>query len=107
MIVVRGINYNVQNPTDVDTFVKIEFPFPAVSYNASLINTKHKKNTCTLFTAISLSQGSNIQDRTEVVRDTNNPVYEHKTVFSIDRKTRALGRVFKRHNVKLTVHAKG
>ncbi|XP_018006576.1 coiled-coil and C2 domain-containing protein 1-like [Hyalella azteca] len=78
--VMRGINYNVQNPTDVDTYVKIEFPYPS--------------ENCPV-------------DRTGVVKDTNNPEYNHKTLFSIDRKTRALARCFKRHSVKLTVHAKG
>ncbi|KAA0188264.1 hypothetical protein HAZT_HAZT010167 [Hyalella azteca] len=69
--VMRGINYNVQNPTDVDTYVKIEFPYPS--------------ENCPV-------------DRTGVVKDTNNPEYNHKTLFSIDRKTRALARCFKRHS---------
>ena len=29
--VLRGINFNVQNPKEVDTFVRVEFPYPAVS----------------------------------------------------------------------------
>lgn len=78
--VVRGINYNVQNPTDVDTFVKIEFPYPT---------------------------DNSPQDRTGVVKDTNNPLYDHKTLFSIDRKSRSLARCFGKKSVKLTVHAKG
>lgn len=28
--VVRGISYNVSKPKDVDTYVKVEFPFPQV-----------------------------------------------------------------------------
>lgn len=31
IIVVRGINYNVPNPKEVDTYVKVEFPLPNVS----------------------------------------------------------------------------
>ncbi|XP_068217954.1 coiled-coil and C2 domain-containing protein 1-like [Palaemon carinicauda] len=80
VIVVRGVNFNVDNPKDVDTYVKIEFPYP--SENPP-------------------------QDRSYVVKDTNNPEYNHKIVFSIDRKSRALARVFKRHNVKIQVIAKG
>ncbi|KAK7067045.1 Coiled-coil and C2 domain-containing protein 1A [Halocaridina rubra] len=80
VIVVRGVNFNVDNPKDVDTYLKIEFPYP--SENPP-------------------------QDRSYVVKDTNNPEYNHKTVFSIDRKSRALARVFKRHGVKVQVIAKG
>lgn len=29
--VIRGISYSVPNPKDVDTYVKIEFPYPQVS----------------------------------------------------------------------------
>lgn len=29
--VIRGISYVVSNPKDVDTYVKMEFPYPAVS----------------------------------------------------------------------------
>ncbi|KAG7167864.1 Coiled-coil and C2 domain-containing protein 1-like [Homarus americanus] len=78
--IVRGINFNVQNPSDVDTYVKIEFPYPT---------------------------DNPPQDRSYVVKDTNNPEYDHKIVFSIDRKSRALARVFKRHAVKVQVYAKG
>lgn len=28
--IVQGINYKVSNPQDVDTFVKIELPYPSV-----------------------------------------------------------------------------
>lgn len=31
IVVVRGINYNVSNPKDVDTYVKVEFPLLNVS----------------------------------------------------------------------------
>lgn len=29
--ILRGINFNVQNPKDVDTYVRVEFPYPSVS----------------------------------------------------------------------------
>lgn len=29
--VIRGISYVVANPKDVDTYVKVEFPYPQVS----------------------------------------------------------------------------
>ncbi|XP_037775379.1 coiled-coil and C2 domain-containing protein 1-like isoform X3 [Penaeus monodon] len=78
--VLRGVNFNVQNPNDVDTYVKLEFPYPS---------------------------DNPPQDRSNVVKDTNNPEYNHKVVFSIDRKARALARVFKRHALKVQVWAKG
>lgn len=30
--VIRGIGYNVSKPKDVDTYVKLEFPYPQVTY---------------------------------------------------------------------------
>lgn len=30
--VIRGIGYNVSKPKDVDTYVKVEFPYPQVKY---------------------------------------------------------------------------
>lgn len=30
IVLVRGIQYNVPNPKDVDTYVKVEFPYPQV-----------------------------------------------------------------------------
>lgn len=29
--VVQGVNYNVPNPKEVDTYVKLQFPWPTVS----------------------------------------------------------------------------
>jgi coiled-coil and C2 domain-containing protein 1 len=31
LTVIQGISYTVPNPKDVDTYVKFEFPYPAVS----------------------------------------------------------------------------
>lgn len=78
--VLRGINFNVQNPKEIDTYIKIEFPYPTETPP---------------------------QQKTEVVKDTNCPEYNYKTVFSIDRKVRALSRVFKRHSVKCQIVCKG
>lgn len=78
--VVRGINFNVSNPADVDTYVRIEFPYPT---------------------------DAPPQERSNTVKDTNNPEFNHKVVFSIDRKARALARIFKRHFVKCQVITKG
>lgn len=30
LVIVRGINYRSTNPTEIDTYVKFEFPFPQV-----------------------------------------------------------------------------
>lgn len=38
IVVVRGINYNVANPKDVDTYVRIEHPLLNVSCNRLTIN---------------------------------------------------------------------
>ncbi|XP_045138932.1 coiled-coil and C2 domain-containing protein 1-like [Portunus trituberculatus] len=78
--ILRGINFNVQNPKEVDTYIRVEFPYPA---------------------------DNPPQDRSVVIKDTNNPEYNHKVVFSIDRKSRALARVFKRQAIKFQVFAKG
>lgn len=29
--IIQGINYNVPNPKEIDTYVKVTFPYPAVS----------------------------------------------------------------------------
>lgn len=36
--VLRGVNFNVQNPNDVDTYVKLEFPYPSVSIGENLLD---------------------------------------------------------------------
>lgn len=30
--VVQGINYNVPNPKEIDTYVRLYFPYPTVSF---------------------------------------------------------------------------
>lgn len=76
-----------------------------------LMLENHQRESSQLFPAspnMSLPPQDNPpQDRSGTVKDTNNPEYNHKTVFSIDRKSRALARVFKRHSIKLQVFTKG
>ncbi|KAK7788952.1 hypothetical protein R5R35_002357 [Gryllus longicercus] len=78
--VVQGINYNVPNPKEVDTYVKFEFPFPAETP---------------------------VKDRTGIIKDTNNPQYNQTFLLSIQRNARACQRVFKRQAVKLEVWSRG
>ncbi|KAJ8726091.1 hypothetical protein PYW07_000789 [Mythimna separata] len=77
LTIVRGIAYNVAK--DIDTYVRFEFPFP---------------------------QEAPVSDRTEVVKDSNNPEYNAVFPLAINR-NRACMRVFKRHGVKLEVWSKG
>ncbi|GLG98933.1 Uncharacterized protein GBIM_05497 [Gryllus bimaculatus] len=78
--VVQGINYNVPNPKEVDTYVKFEFPFPAETP---------------------------VKDRTGIIKDTNNPQYNQTFLLSIQRNARACQRVFRRQAVKLEVWSRG
>lgn len=41
IVVVRGLNYNVPNPKDVDTYVKVEFPLLNVSIRSVHIYEKY------------------------------------------------------------------
>ncbi|KAL7292135.1 hypothetical protein TKK_0014210 [Trichogramma kaykai] len=76
--ILRGINFT----KETDTYVIFELPWPSESVST---------------------------DRTSTVRDTNNP--EYNAVFPltgiIDRKSRQMQRVFKRHALKCQVWAKG
>ncbi|PZC80287.1 hypothetical protein B5X24_HaOG214986 [Helicoverpa armigera] len=78
LTIVRGIAYNVSK--DMDTYVRFEFPFP---------------------------QEAPISDRTEVVKDSNNPEYNAVFPLAINRSSRPCLRVFKRHGIKLEVWSKG
>ncbi|KAJ8729687.1 hypothetical protein PYW08_001268 [Mythimna loreyi] len=77
LTIVRGIAYNVAK--DIDTYVRFEFPFP---------------------------QEAPVSDRTEVVKDSNNPEYNAVFPLAINR-NRACMRVFKRHGIKFEVWSKG
>ncbi|XP_050081433.1 coiled-coil and C2 domain-containing protein 1-like isoform X2 [Anopheles maculipalpis] len=78
--VVRGINYNVPNPKDVDTYVKFEFPYP---------------------------QEDPLKGRTNLVKDTHSPEYNYQQTFEIQRSQRNFQRIFKRHALKCEVFSKG
>ncbi|XP_059622761.1 coiled-coil and C2 domain-containing protein 1-like isoform X2 [Phlebotomus argentipes] len=76
--VVRGINYNVPNPKEVDTYVKLEFPYP---------------------------QDDHTKDKTPLVKNTDNPDYDYKLKVEIVRSNKQCQRIFKRHAIKLEVFA--
>ncbi|VEN43146.1 unnamed protein product [Callosobruchus maculatus] len=76
----RGINYQTENPKEIDTYVTIEFPFP---------------------------QDTPFTGRTATIKDTNNPSYGKTFVIPIQRSSRQCQRVFKRHGIKFEVYAKG
>ncbi|XP_049816691.1 coiled-coil and C2 domain-containing protein 1-like isoform X1 [Schistocerca nitens] len=80
LTIVQGINYNVTNPKDVDTYVRFEFPYP---------NEYPQK------------------DKTAVVKDTNNPQYNQTFPLTIQRNVRACQRIFKRHSLKCEVWSRG
>uniref|UniRef100_A0A182QH97 Coiled-coil and C2 domain-containing protein 1-like n=1 Tax=Anopheles farauti TaxID=69004 RepID=A0A182QH97_9DIPT len=78
--VLRGINYNVPNPKDVDTYVKFEFPYP---------------------------QEDPLKGRTNLVKDTHSPEYNYQQTLEIQRNQRNCQRIFKRHALKCEVYSKG
>ncbi|XP_065355321.1 coiled-coil and C2 domain-containing protein 1-like isoform X2 [Calliphora vicina] len=80
IIVVRGLNYNVPNPKEVDTYVKIEFP---------LLNDETFKT------------------KTILVKDTDSPDYDQHFKVEIMRGNRQFQRIFKRHGVKFEVYSRG
>ncbi|XP_030760407.1 coiled-coil and C2 domain-containing protein 1-like isoform X2 [Sitophilus oryzae] len=80
LFIVRGINYKSENPKDIDTYVKFEFPFP---------------------------QDTPYSDKTSTIKDTNNPTYDQTFVIPIQRSSRQCQRVFKRHGIKFEVYSRG
>lgn len=80
LTIVQGINYNVSNPKDVDTYVRFEFPYP---------NEYPQK------------------DKTAVVKDTNNPQYNQTFPLTMQRNVRACQRIFKRQSLKCEVWSRG
>ncbi|KAF6214602.1 hypothetical protein GE061_009345 [Apolygus lucorum] len=79
--VLQGVNYNVPNPKEIDTYVRFEFPAPS--------NEEPKR------------------DKTSTVYNTNNPAYDAKFMISIPRSNRNFQRLFRRHALKLEVWSKG
>ncbi|XP_041449741.1 coiled-coil and C2 domain-containing protein 1-like isoform X2 [Drosophila obscura] len=80
IVVARGINYNVPNPKEVDTYVRVEFP---------LLNDESFKT------------------KTNVIKDTNSPDYDERFKVDIQRSNRQFQRIFKRHGVKLEIYSRG
>ncbi|KAH8412356.1 hypothetical protein KR009_001461 [Drosophila setifemur] len=80
IVVVRGINYNVPNPKEVDTYVRLEFP---------LLNDESFKT------------------KTNVIRDTSSPDYDERFKVDIQRSNRQFQRIFKRHGVKFEIYSRG
>ncbi|XP_063705916.1 coiled-coil and C2 domain-containing protein 1-like isoform X2 [Culicoides brevitarsis] len=78
--VLRGINYSVSNPKDIDTYVKIEFPWP---------------------------QDDPFKSKTAVIRDTDNPEYNQKFYIELQRNSKSCTRIFKRHSIKFEIYSKG
>lgn len=78
--VARGINYGVANPREVDTYVRMEWPWP---------------------------QDDPFKAKTGLIKDTDNPEYDHRQIIEIDRKSRACQRIFKRQALKCEVFSKG
>ncbi|XP_049539660.1 coiled-coil and C2 domain-containing protein 1-like isoform X2 [Anopheles darlingi] len=78
--IVRGINYNVANPKDVDTYVKFEFPYPPEDP---------------------------MKGRTNIVKDTHSPEYNYQQTIELQRSQRNCQRIFKRHALKCEVYSKG
>ncbi|KAH8276398.1 hypothetical protein KR018_000285 [Drosophila ironensis] len=80
IVVSRGINYNVANPKEVDTYVRVEFP---------LLNDESFKT------------------KTNVIRDTSSPDYDERFKVEIQRSNRQFQRIFKRHGVKFEIYSRG
>lgn len=76
--VIRGINLPGK-PDDLDSYVRVEFPFP---------------------------NGNPQSVRTRTVKDTNNPEFQETFKFEINRKSHSFARIMKRHPIKLEVWAK-
>ncbi|XP_030384370.1 coiled-coil and C2 domain-containing protein 1-like isoform X2 [Scaptodrosophila lebanonensis] len=80
VVVVRGINYNVANPKDVDTYVRVEFP---------LLNDETFKS------------------KTNVIKDSDSPDYNERFKVELQRGNRQFQRIFKRQGVKFEVFSRG
>ncbi|KAH8377391.1 hypothetical protein KR093_005224 [Drosophila rubida] len=83
IMVVRGLNYNVANPKDVDTYVRIEYPL----LNASIPSLALAK--------------------TNVIKDSDSPEYDERFKVDIQRGNRQFNRIIKRHGVKFEIYSRG
>lgn len=80
IVIVRGLNYNVPNQKDVDTYVKIEFP---------------------------LMNDETFKAKTSVIKNNDSPDYDQHLQVEIHRGNRQFQRIFKRHHVKFEVYSRG
>jgi coiled-coil and C2 domain-containing protein 1 len=76
--VVKAIN--IPGKSDIDTYVRLEFPFPTETPQIR---------------------------KTRTVRDSVNPEFKETFKFEMDRKSRSLVRVLKRHPLKVELWSKG
>ncbi|KAL1441073.1 hypothetical protein MTO96_008821 [Rhipicephalus appendiculatus] len=76
--IVRGVNLPGK-PDDLDSYVMVTFPFPNDAPQTA---------------------------RTRTVKDTNNPEFNESFKFEVNRKSRSLARVMKRHPIKCTASVK-
>lgn len=99
LVIIRGINYTTANPTQIDTYVKFEFPFPQVRIffviSAEICIYKN------------LFKEQPYHEKTAVIKNTNNPEYNSTFIIPIQRTSRACLRIFKRHGIKCEVYSKG
>lgn len=77
--IIRGVNLPGK-PTDLDSYVRVEFPYPPETPQKS---------------------------KTHTIKDTNTPEYNATFKYEMNRKSRSLARVFKRHGLKMEVWSKG
>jgi len=80
--VVRGVAFNVPNPKEIDTYCRIEFPYP---------------------------KDQPFKDKTATVKDTNSPEFNHVSLVAMNMKDKSCQRVFKRQQavLKVEVWSKG
>lgn len=103
--VVRGISYNVAKAKDVDTYVKVEFPYPQVGYCHE--NGIQRHGEIDFFLLFPNIQETPYRNKTAVIYDTDSPEYNEKFVAEIQPKARLCQRVFKRHGIKFEIYSKG
>ncbi|TRY63934.1 hypothetical protein TCAL_14360 [Tigriopus californicus] len=78
--VIQGLSYSVPNPKEIYTYCKMEFPYP-----------KERP----------------FSDKTVVVKETNCPEYNYRTIIPVNPKDKSYQRLFKRSSAKVEVWSKG
>ena len=122
VIVLKAID--LPGKEDLDTFVKVEFPFPTVSSTSWFDSITSCCINSTDTDDAHRRQETPQVKKTRVVKDTIHPgksfqkffvssrislrlVFHEKFKFQMDRKSRSLARIFKRHPLKVEVFSKG